>query len=188
MAKKAAKKASKSKTATRTARCKNSIDFLSKPTILAKFNRYAIRFHDATNIHLDYAIGNYDLETCMDFIVPRTNQAWMFKWYTRHQYAGMNNKTLPAKTLEWFKPRYPKTGQKFELLFQEMHPVSYLTSPKGLIHEIGGYGEGEWFVVDAGTAQIWNEGKNFGLRLGKKAFYITTGSYNLLIPHPSAEK
>jgi len=158
----------------------NSALFLSDTLCLAKFNAYSIRFHDATNEHLDYAIGNPSNAYCMDFIVPKTFQKP--KQYKKHQFKGMNNKTLPAKTIALFKPNLPERAQSFRLIFQEAHPVEYITATKGLVHEIkSGYGAGEWFVVENGSAWFEIDGNKITVHLGKRAFYITKGSYNLMI-------
>jgi len=159
---------------------KKSSVFLQDMECLLAFNTYAIRFHDATNAHLDYAIGNPSISFCMDFIVPKTFHKP--EEYKKHQFKGMNHETLPARTVAFFKPSLPKRGETFQLLFQESHPVEYILATKGMVHEIeSGYGAGEWFVVENGHAWFETERNKIILHLGEKSFYITKGSYNLMI-------
>jgi hypothetical protein len=103
--------------------------------------------------------------------------------YRRHEYLGMQGKILPSRTTSIFKPNLPARSEKFQLRFMPVHPVDVLSSPRGMVQEIeaGTYGGGEWFVVESGKALLTRDGSRVVLQLGNRSFYMTMGSYHLLI-------
>lgn len=162
---------------------RGSADLLSDEGCLPSFDAYSIRFHDSTNMHIDYAIGSENLKFCIDFIVPKTLDRSKLSGYERHQYAGMEGTVLSARQIAPFLPSLPARGEKFQLMFQPVHGVEVILAEKGEIQEIekGTYGAGEWFVVEKGKASMEKVKGKVTLSIGGRSFYITTGPYNLLI-------
>lgn len=118
---------------------------------------------------------------CIDFFLPKPVT---IPGYKRHEYKGKEGHVLTKKELSRFVPVLPERGKPMKLKFMPVHHRTVLISKKGLVHEIerGGYGAGEWFVVEQGEAKIIKRDGHFLLSLGERYFRIVPayGDYLLV--------
>jgi len=152
---------------------RNSVELLEDKRYFPLFDKYSIRFHDATNMHLDYAIGSDKLAFCVDFLVPSSFRQDELINYSKHKYRGHDGKTLAEDTIKNFLYHLPYK-KKARVFFMPTHETTVLLSKKGLIHEIlEGFGKGEWFVIKNGDCHVEKHDSGFLIVFGKTPYDLT---------------
>lgn len=118
----------------------HSLDLLNNDDCINGFDTYSIRYHDAIKRgpHFDYAIGAYNMELCVDFIIPK--------------------KLTPVELSRG--DNLPLVGERKMVLFQPAHDSSVIFGKVGIWNVIpaGEYGAGKWKIVRTGSTSIQRTG------------------------------